>query len=255
MDLDQWLADLNEAAQPGLDRLPLLQAVVFGEDAASQNAGHLLVGCMGQWLYKHDGLSVSRLEHLRGLPLLAASLSAVAFSQQVLNGTLLPEDVAPAMLDFSKRYVPSVFLRDFTDLNVFDAEKLVISEVVDDQRTMSATWAGIDTRYQDFLAGRADWANTQSHYQQIDLDASTRTESGWLQTFAVLNLLQPISEKQRCADLNVFWALMDCAPETDSHLVLAQLRALTGLDLGEGVDQTLGDAISALKLRLKHKRA
>jgi hypothetical protein len=254
MNLDDLLASLQTAAADGVANLPLLDVGDFVD--AAPNAGelsvsgaHAYVGCIGRWLHTKKALLS---QDASGVAIQDNLLSPADFSRQVLHGRLSAADVTHEFREFATKYVRDlgIYGHDYTDTLVVPLMKRSLFEVENTEDTYDRIAPEIESRYQRFVEGDANWASTKTTYQQVQLSAEEKNVEGWLQAFRISIELETLLEKHRRDELNHFWALVDYSPNIASDQVVILLLKTFSKSADSSVQQSVLNALAAMPFEI-----
>lgn len=272
MNLDELLASLNDAAQPELSALPLLDAGDYlaalprdGETAAQ--APHVYVGCFGLWLLANHAFTSPRVAAMAAAG--DDAMSPARFSREVMAGTLMADDVTESYRDFARQYTREqmIYATDYVETLVAPRMLRDMFDVQDLSENAHAIARTINERYRRYAAQQPDWSSIAPVIPTYVLTAAELTEGGWLTAMATCaeTLSDPDApEATRRQALARFWALVDYAPEiasppvvsalvgafnahADSSVLQSVLNALQDMDFATVLAAVLADAV-----RLRH---
>ena len=235
-NLDELLGSLLNTANSELESLPLISADTFPE------FGDIYVGCYAKWLFDNGYLVQSETLQSSG-SILRSSPSS--FSRNILEGKLFAKDINIEAREFSVEYIRNnnLFLDDFSEVNIVRKNKSIGDTIPDDEATYKSIAELISRRFELYKRHDVGWAVKSAHYYEVDLSDTEKTEMGWIDSLSQLQLTASTSEKNRLASLNKMWALIDFSPNIGTEKILFKLLDLTRIDLGDGVLESIRNAI------------
>ncbi|CAN7211627.1 hypothetical protein [Acidovorax sp. LjRoot194] len=242
-DLDDILSQLQENWREEVAEKPLLNPDDFGDDFRS--AAEVLLGCAIKWLLLNRALTAEKVASISIECDELMGKSCASCSKDFFPMGIFSDDVAVDVRAFAIAYFGSggSYSDDFFRRNVIDANRLDMYSIPDDLMTYRRTDEFISSRFEEFQRGI--FCKSPGHYKKIELNPAEKTEAGWLDAIAGIELINPKTERSRLDDLNKFWALVDCASEIATENVASTLVAQAGAELGDGVWESVRNSLAA----------
>ena len=249
MNLDDLLASLADVAKDDLDKMPLLESASYSDPALQfkrdvESTAHIAIGALARWLHERGALVRSKTS---GGSEAYRALSLTTISKEWLGGKLLLENISESLRAFTSEYVRTgAYGSDMTESLITAAGLTDMSEVPDNESTFRQIALDISERLTRYLAADAACFNLPTSYQKIELHETEKTPLGWKEAFAGTLGRDSLPERERRAALNLFWALVDYAPEIASREVVIQLLSTFTKSADSAVQQSVFNSLAAM---------
>lgn len=173
------------------------------------------------------------------------------FSEDVLKGLLVPDDIVEPLRTFAVAYVRDSmrYAGDYEKTLVVDGDLQDMFDVSCSMENYDAVAKVVDWRFRRYTMNDPKWNETQHTWIAYQLSDKERTETGWLNSFA--HCVQPSeSERGRREQLQRFWGLVDYAPAIASNNIVAALISAFVRTADSSVMEAVFNSLKAMEFDL-----